>query len=61
MTITTIMTKPPTTTTTAPEIVTGGRDGCVRLWDQRVNEPVLALEPGEVVVVVVVVVVFVFL
>lgn len=31
----------------APEIVTGGRDGCVRLWDQRVNEPVLALEPGE--------------
>lgn len=31
----------------APEIVTGGRDGCVRLWDQRVNEPVLALEPSE--------------
>lgn len=31
----------------APEIVTGGRDGCVRLWDPRVNEPVLALEPGE--------------
>lgn len=25
----------------------GGRDGCVRLWDPRVNEPVLALEPGE--------------
>jgi len=31
----------------APEIVTGGRDGCVRLWDPRVDEPVLALEPGE--------------
>lgn len=31
----------------APEIVTGGRDGCVRLWDPRVGEPVLALEPGE--------------
>jgi WD40 repeat protein len=31
----------------APEIVTGGRDGCVRLWDPRVAEPVLALEPGE--------------
>lgn len=30
----------------APEIVTGGRDGCVRLWDPRVQEPVLALEPG---------------
>lgn len=31
----------------APEIVTGGRDGCVRLWDPRVQEPVLALEPEE--------------
>ena len=31
----------------APEILTGGRDGCVRLWDTRVQEPVLALEPGE--------------
>lgn len=31
----------------APEIVTGGRDGCVRLWDQRVNDPVLALEPTD--------------
>lgn len=28
----------------APEIVTGGRDGCVRLWDPRVPNPVLALE-----------------
>ena len=27
--------------------MTGGRDGCVRLWDIRVKEPVLALEPGE--------------
>ena len=31
----------------APEIVTGGRDGCVRVWDARVNEPVLSLEPEE--------------
>jgi WD40 repeat protein len=31
----------------APEIVTGGRDGCVRVWDPRVQEPVLALEPQE--------------
>jgi WD40 repeat protein len=31
----------------ASEIVTGGRDGCVRLWDPRVAEPVLALEPEE--------------
>lgn len=31
----------------APEIVTGGRDGCVRLWDIRCPEPVLALEPGD--------------
>lgn len=29
----------------APELVTGGRDGCVRLWDRRVAHPVLALEP----------------
>ena len=31
----------------APEIVTGGRDGCVRVWDPRVKEPVLSLEPEE--------------
>jgi len=31
----------------APEIVTGGRDGCVRVWDPRVKEPVLSLEPDE--------------
>lgn len=31
----------------APELVTGGRDGCVRVWDPRVAEPVLSLEPGE--------------
>src|SRR3546814_1303747 len=31
----------------APEILTGGRDGCVRLWDPRVSEPVLALEPSD--------------
>ena len=30
----------------APELVTGGRDGCVRLWDPRVPDPVLGLEPG---------------
>jgi hypothetical protein len=31
----------------APEIVTGGRDGAVRLWDPRVPNCVLALEPAE--------------
>lgn len=29
------------------ELVTGGRDGCVRLWDPRQNGPVLSLEPVE--------------
>ena len=28
-----------------PEILTGGRDGCVRLWDPRCAEPVLSMEP----------------
>lgn len=31
----------------AIEIVTGGRDGCVRVWDPRQKSPVLALEPAE--------------
>lgn len=31
----------------APEIVTGGRDGCVRVWDPRINEPVVSLEPDD--------------
>ncbi|CAM9188066.1 unnamed protein product [Ectocarpus fasciculatus] len=31
----------------APELVTGSRDGCVRLWDPRVSDPVLTLEPSE--------------
>jgi WD40 repeat protein len=31
----------------APEIVTGGRDGCIRVWDPRQKSPVLSLEPIE--------------
>jgi len=31
----------------APELVTCGRDGCVRVWDVRVKDPVLSLEPEE--------------
>jgi WD repeat-containing protein 92 len=31
----------------APELVTGSRDGCVRVWDPRVQQPVLSLEPEE--------------
>lgn len=31
----------------APEIVTGGRDGCVRVWDPRVETAVVSLEPNE--------------
>lgn len=30
-----------------PEIVTGGRDGCVRVWDPRQNAPVVSLETAE--------------
>jgi len=29
----------------APELVTGSRDGCVRVWDPRVQKAVLSLEP----------------
>lgn len=29
----------------APELVTGSRDGCVRVWDVRVSDPVLTLLP----------------
>lgn len=31
----------------APEIVTGGRDGIARVWDPRVNYPVVSLEPDK--------------
>merc|ERR1712062_607688 len=32
----------------APEIVTGSRDGTVKVWDPRQkNDPVAAMEPGE--------------
>jgi len=31
----------------APELVTGGRDGCVKLWDPRLAEPVLTVEPAS--------------
>eukprot|EP00903_Cladosiphon_okamuranus_P016703 g15396.t1 len=37
----------PDSTYGAPELVTGGRDGCVRVWDPRVTEPVVKLEPRE--------------
>ena len=30
-----------------PELVTGGRDGCVRVWDPRQNSPVVSLEAAE--------------
>mmetsp|Transcript_14170 Transcript_14170/g.26657 ORF Transcript_14170/g.26657 Transcript_14170/m.26657 type:complete len:359 (-) Transcript_14170:2658-3734(-) len=30
-----------------PEIVTGSRDGCVKVWDPRTPNAVLALEPAE--------------
>lgn len=31
----------------APEIVTGGRDGCVKIWDPRTQDPVASLEPAD--------------
>lgn len=31
----------------APEIVTGSRDGCVKVWDIRQTEPVSSLEPAS--------------
>jgi len=30
-----------------PELVTGSRDGCVRVWDPRQESPVVSLEPAE--------------
>jgi len=31
----------------APELVTGGSDGCVRVWDPRQKSPVVSLEPSD--------------
>lgn len=31
----------------APEIVTGSREGVVKVWDIRQNSPVATMEPGE--------------
>lgn len=31
----------------APELVTGGRDGAARVWDPRVDRPVVCLEPEK--------------
>lgn len=37
----------PDSTYGAPELVTGGRDGCVKVWDPRVKGPVVRIEPRE--------------
>lgn len=34
----------------APELVTGSRDGAVKVWDPRVTDPVVSFEPAEGVV-----------
>lgn len=31
----------------APELVTGGKDGCVKVWDQRTTKPVVTLNPDK--------------
>ena len=31
----------------APELATGGKDGCVRIWDPRVNHAVVTLNPDK--------------
>lgn len=31
----------------APELVTAGRDGCIRVWDPRQESAVLSLEPVD--------------
>ena len=31
----------------APELVTGGKDGCVKVWDQRTRLPVVTLNPDK--------------
>jgi len=31
----------------APELVTGGKDGCVRIWDPRVDHAVVTLSPDK--------------
>lgn len=31
----------------APELVTGGKDGCVKVWDQRTTTPVVTLNPDK--------------
>jgi len=30
----------------APEIATGGREGAVKLWDPRISDPVMTIEPA---------------